>query len=230
MPKMLGILELENRPISHVGALCAEKTHPFPLKRLTVEGANVAKLVSGDSSVRNAYISAARKLEREGVSAITTNCGFSSLYQNDVAASVNVPVIMSSLALVPFVAPNLPKGMQVGILTYDSTKLLEIHLEGAGWSSADFSVAIGGIEGSLTWKLLADPEPDASREVITDDVLNGVRALIKAEPTIGAIVLECAGFTLAGDAVRSETGLMVADFVTLANILMEISPPNLAAR
>ncbi|MER8634221.1 hypothetical protein NKH55_31450 [Mesorhizobium opportunistum] len=224
--KILGILELENRPISHFGALCAPDTHQFPIKRLTVEGANVARLIAGDRSLKDAYISGARKLESEGVSAITTNCGFSSLHQAEVAAAVLLPVVLSSLALVPLVAKSLPRGRKVGILTYDSTKLAEHHLDAAGWSSKEIDVAIGGIEGSLTWQRLADACPDAPPELITADVLAGVKSLLRAEPKVGALVLECAGFTLAAQAVRRETGFLVADFVTLAKTLIEVSPPR----
>lgn len=223
--KTLGILELENRPIGHLGALCAPETHQFPIKRLTVEGATVARLVAGDRSLKDAYILAARELESEGVAAITTNCGFSSLYQAEVAAAVSVPVVMSSLALVPLAAKSLPLGRKVGILTYDSTKLAEHHLNAAGWSSTEIDVAIGGIEGSLTWQRLAETLPDVTSDLITADVLAGAKSLLNAEPTVGALVFECAGFTLAAEAVRRDTGLLVADFVTLAKMLIEVSPP-----
>ncbi|RWP97609.1 hypothetical protein [Mesorhizobium sp.] len=224
--KTLGILELENRPISHFGALCAPETHQFPIKRLTVEGANVARLIAGDRSLKDAYVSGARKLESAGVSAITTNCGFSSLHQAEVAAAVSVPVVLSSLALVPLAARSMRWGRKVGILTYDSSKLAEHHFNAAGWSSKEIDVAIGGIEGSSTWRRLADPCPDAPPDLITSDVLAGVRALFKREPMIGALVLECAGFTLTTEIVRREIGLLVADFVTLAKMLIEVSPPR----
>ncbi|MER9977810.1 aspartate/glutamate racemase family protein [Mesorhizobium sp. M0085] len=224
--KILGILELENRPISHLGALCAPETHQFPIKRLTVEGANVARLIAGDRLLKDAYVSAAQELESQGVSAITTNCGFSSLHQAEVAAAVSVPVVLSSLALVPLIAKSLASGRKVGILTYDSTKLGELHCNAAGWSSKEIGVAIGGIEGSPTWERLADPCPDASPELITTDVLAGVKSLLRDDPAVGAVVLECAGFTLAAEAVRRETGLLVADFVTLAKMLIEVSSPG----
>ncbi|RWP83970.1 MAG: hypothetical protein EOR11_21940 [Mesorhizobium sp.] len=224
--KTLGILELENRPISHLGALCAPETHQFPIRRLTVEGANVARLIAGDPSLKDAYVSGARELEREGVSAITTNCGFSSLHQAEVAAAVSVPVVLSSLALVPLAAKSMPSGRKVGVLTYDSTKLAEHHFNAAGWSSKEIDVVIRGIEGSLTWQRLADACPDAPPDVIISDVLAGVKSLLKAEPTVGALVLECAGFTLAAETVRQEIGLFVADFVTLAKVLIEVSPPR----
>jgi hypothetical protein len=41
--------------------------------------------------IHEAYI-AARGMEKDGVAAITSNCGFTARFQKDVAASVSIPV------------------------------------------------------------------------------------------------------------------------------------------
>ncbi|MEX3950639.1 aspartate/glutamate racemase family protein [Paraburkholderia sp. EG287A] len=223
--KVLGILELENRPMMHPGALSAPGTFGFPVKRLTVPGATTNSVVGSSSAIiKEAYIACAKQLESEGVSAIIANCGFSAPFQNDVAAAINVPLALSSLLLVPLLARTLPAGKVVGILTYDSTKLEERHFAGAGWSTREISVAVGGIEGSETWRELAEPNPVISPEVVTGDIVSAVESLMKANPAIGAIVLECAGFPLAADAVREATGLPVADYVSLGRLMIEMSP------
>src|SRR5919198_842274 len=51
-----------------------------------------------------AAIQGARELERGGVRAITTNCGFLAMFQRELAAAVSVPVFTSTLMLVPLVA------------------------------------------------------------------------------------------------------------------------------
>ena len=55
-----------------------------------------------------AFVEGARALEREGVGAVTTNCGFLVKYQRELAAAVAVPVFSSSLLLVPLVHRVLP--------------------------------------------------------------------------------------------------------------------------
>ena len=74
----------------------------------------------------------ARALEREGVRAITTNCGFLAMYQTDMAAAVSIPVFTSSLMLVPLVYRMLPPGKVVGIMTVDASSLRPDHFAGAG--------------------------------------------------------------------------------------------------
>ena len=49
------------------------------------------------------FVEGARSLEREGVGAVTTNCGFLVKYQAELTKSVRVPVLTSSLLLVPSV-------------------------------------------------------------------------------------------------------------------------------
>ena len=52
-----------------------------------------------------------------GAEAITTNCGFLSLFQRELAAAVGVPVATSSLMQVPWVQATLPPGKRVGVVT-----------------------------------------------------------------------------------------------------------------
>lgn len=223
--KALGILELQNKPLELPKTLAGPETFRFPVKRLQVPGASARHVVDGDRSVRDAYIHSARQLEKEGVAAIIANCGFTALFQADVAAAVSIPVALSSLLLVPVVAKTLPPGRKIGILTYEASKLTEHHFVGAGWSSREISVVVKGIEGSESWQELVKPIPKPRVTVLIKDVMAAATCLLQAEPDIGALVFECTAFPVAADTVRRETGLRVADVLTLANMLIEMSPP-----
>ncbi|MCQ1769637.1 aldehyde dehydrogenase family protein [Neorhizobium galegae] len=144
--------------------------------------------------------------------------------QGGVASAVSIPVGLSSSILVPFMARLLPAGRSIGLLTYDATKLQERHFNSAGWSSADTPVAIGGIEGSDSWREFAAHVPDISSEMLNRDVMAATSALLPANPSIAVLVFECIGFPLAIDSARKHTGLPVADFVTLGRMLIETTP------
>ncbi|TIX45920.1 MAG: hypothetical protein E5W81_01520 [Mesorhizobium sp.] len=221
--KVLGILELETKPVEHAGFMAGPDTFPFPVKRRQVPGAFTRNVIDGDTSVAAGYVAAARELERQGVSAIVSNCGFTGLYQAAVAQAVSIPVAMSSLLLVPFVARTLRPGSKIGLLTYDAPKLTENHYACAGWSSKDISVAVGGIEGSELWYEFAKPAPNIDVAVLIRDVRAAARKLFDVNPDIGAFVFECTAFPLAADGVRRDTGLRVADVTTLATMLYSMS-------
>lgn len=222
--KILGILELENRPANLPGTLSGPETFQFPVKRITVPGAWTRNVIDGDRSVRDAYVECARKLESDGVSGIIANCGYTALFQADVSAAVSIPVALSSLSLVPLVAATLPSGRKVGIITYESGKLTEAHFVAAGWSSDDIPVSVAGIEDTETWHQMTEPVLAYSPDLLINDVMKSVRSLLEADPAIGALVFECTAFPLAADTVRRETGLPVADILGLARMLVDMSP------
>ena len=124
-----------------------------------------------------------------GVRGVTTNCGFLSLYQDDLRAALGVPVAASSLMQVQAVQALLPPGRQVGILTVSRESLSPTHLAAAGVpqdtpvegtdDGEEFTDAILGNRLSL--------DVDACRR----DMLDAARRLVAQHPSIGAIVLEC---------------------------------------
>ena len=82
-----------------IGMLCAEwnipfvpgdlnnaNTFPFPIRYETVPGASGAAVLRGTGGqFADSMVAAARKLEAEGVRAITGNCGFMVAFQDHVA-------------------------------------------------------------------------------------------------------------------------------------------------
>jgi hypothetical protein len=79
-------------------------TFDFPVRYHRVDGASPDKVVrGGHQALLPSFIEGARFLEREGVRAITTNCGFLAKFQREMVAAVSIPVFTSSLMLVPLV-------------------------------------------------------------------------------------------------------------------------------
>jgi len=50
-----------------------------------------------DPTLIQPFVDGARELEREGVKAITTSCGFLAAFHPQITSSVNIPVFTSSL-------------------------------------------------------------------------------------------------------------------------------------
>ena len=142
----VGILMLDTRFPRIPGDMGNATTFDFPVRYHRVTGASPDRVVrQGQRELLPAFIEGARFLEREGVRAITTNCGFLAKFQPELAASVGVPVFTSSLMLVPLVQRMLPPGRAVGILTVNATSLHPEHLTGAG-IAPDAPVVVAGLE------------------------------------------------------------------------------------
>src|SRR5512140_1147356 len=87
----LGILMLEARFPRIPGDMGNGTTWPFPLPYRVVRGASPAKVVLQNAQgLLPAFIEAAQDLVRQGAEAITTNCGFLSLFQHELAAAAGV--------------------------------------------------------------------------------------------------------------------------------------------
>src|SRR5215467_10494679 len=113
---------------------------------------------------------AAAELVRLGADGITTTCGFLSLFQQEIAAHVGVPVATSSLMQIPFIERLLPPGKRVGVLTVSASNLTAEHLHAAG---ADPATPVVGTDGGSEFRrvMINDEErldvAAAKRDIVT---------------------------------------------------------------
>ncbi|MFO0996285.1 MAG: hypothetical protein U1F33_06335 [Alphaproteobacteria bacterium] len=222
----LGMLQLAHTPVRLPGAISSPSTYDFPVRYQQVPGAWTKNVIGPDDEIHKAYIAAARAMEKDGIAAITSNCGFTARFQKEVAAAVSIPVALSSLLLVQFMARIVPPGKKLGVLTYDAKQLGDVHFNGAGWSQKNLPVVVGGIEGSESWVEMVKPDPKCTVAMLERDVVAAARKLRAAHPDIAMLVLECSAFPIAAAAVRRETGLPTVDFSTLQRIIMDAVTPR----
>ena len=207
----LGILMLEARFPRIPGDMGNALTWPFPVLYRVVRGATPERVVlEGARGLLPDFIAAAEELVALGAEAITTNCGFLSLFQRELAAAVKVPVATSSLMQVPWVQATLPPGRRVGVLTVSRASLTPAHLEAAG---APPDTPISGTEGGRAFfRVLIRAEAiDMDVGLAEQDILDAGRALVAAHPEVGAIVLECTNMPPYAAALQDALGLPVHD-------------------
>lgn len=217
----LGILMLEARFARIPGDMGNATTWPFPVLYRVVRGATPDRVVTGGAAgLLPDFVAAARSLVADGAEAITTNCGFLSLFQAALQAAVPVPVATSALLQVPWVQTLLPPGRRVGIITVAAASLTPAHLAAAN-VPADTPV-VGLDEGGreLFQVLIRAARDDLDPARAAEDVLDAGRRLLSAHPTVGAIVLECTNLPPYAAALADATGLPVFDAVTLGHWLM----------
>jgi Asp/Glu/hydantoin racemase len=208
----LGILMLEARFPRIPGDMGNAQTWPFPVLYKVVRGASPQRVVRERAAgLLPAFLEAARELVALGADGITTNCGFLSLYQAEIARHVGVPVATSSLMQVPFVESLLPPGRRVGILTVSARDLSPEHLAAAG-VAADTPVA-GTEEGVEFTRVLIGNERELDVAKAEEDILAAGRELLRRHPAVGAIVLECTNMGPYARALSEAVGLPVFDIV-----------------
>jgi Asp/Glu/hydantoin racemase len=215
----VGILMLDTRFPRIPGDMGNATTFPFPVRYHRVAGADPDRVVRrGADGLLPAFVEGARALEREGVGAVTTNCGFLVKYQRELAASVAVPVFTSSLLLVPLVHRMLPPGRRVGIMTVNAASLGPEHLAGAG-IAPDTPLAVAGLEGEKEFtRVLLGDEMELDPELAREEHVRVARRLVSEHPDVGAIVLECTNMPPYTADIQRETGRPVFDITTLVRM------------
>jgi hypothetical protein len=211
----LGILMLEAKFPRIPGDMGNGTTWPFPVLFRVVRGATPERVVlEGARGLLPEFIAAARELVDLGAEAITTNCGFLSLFQRELAAAVQVPVATSSLMQVPWVQATLPPGKRVGVVTVSRGSLTPAHLAAAG---VPLDTPVVGTEGGREFfRVLIKAEAvDMDVALAEQDILDAGRALVAALPEVGAIVLECTNMPPYAAALQAELGLPVYDIYSM---------------
>ena len=212
----VGILMLDARFPRIPGDMGHAMTWPFPVHYRIVRDATPDRVVrQGAGGLLAAFVAAARELAADGVDGITTNCGFLSLFQEEIAAAVPVPVATSSLMQVALVNRLLAPGRRAGILTISASTLTRAHLERAGVPDG---TPVGSTEGGreFTRAILCN-EAELDVEEARRDNVEAAVALRDANPDLGALVLECTNMVPYAADIRDATGLPVfsiASFVT----------------
>lgn len=185
----LGILMLDARFPRIPGDMGNAQTWPFPVLYRVVKDATPERVVLNQAAgLLTPFLEAAADLVAQGAEAITTNCGFLSLFQAELAAHVGVPVATSALLQVPWVQAMLAPGQRVGIITVSATALTPRHLEAAG---------------------VPPDTPIAGTE------LEAGQQLVTRHPDVGAVVLECTNMPPYARALRAALGRPIFDIYSI---------------
>lgn len=211
----LGILMLEARFPRIPGDMGNGTTWPFPVLYRVVRGASPDKVVlQGARGLLPDFIAAAKDLVSQGAEAITTNCGFLSLFQKELAGEVGIPVATSSMMQVPWVQAMLPPGKRVGLVTVSGSTLTPAHLAAAG---VPLDTPVAGTEnGREFFRVLIKAEKDDMDVTLAEkDILDAGKDLLARHPDVGAIVLECTNMPPYAAALQAETGVPVYDIYSM---------------
>src|ERR1035437_9561696 len=112
----IGILMLDWHIPFIPGDVGNASTYDFPVQFQKVQGATGDAVISRqDPAITPHFVEAARRLEAQGVRAITGDCAYMGAYHEAVAEAVEVPVFLSSLMQVPMVVAMLGRHQKLAV-------------------------------------------------------------------------------------------------------------------
>lgn len=224
MPAQVGIVMLDAdipRPLGDVGN---PQSYPFAVEMAVCQGATSNQVVEhAAGGLVPALTETARMLERNGVRAVSTCCGFLAIHQRELAAALHVPVATSSLLQVPMILQMLQPDQLVGVVTANGSTLGNEHLAAVGIGEhLQHRVQVIGLEKTQhLYPVLMGKNGHLDQKLAEDEVLLAVRQALKERPRIGAFVMECTNLPPYSEAVRTMTGLPVWDALSMIRWLKE---------
>jgi hypothetical protein len=216
----IGVICLETVFTKIPGHIRNPSTFDFPVIYEVARGATPERVVTqADPSLIEPFRAAAQTLQARGAAAVTTGCGFLVLFQKQLAEAVSVPLFASSLIQLPMVHRMLGAERKVGLLVAKQVSLTPRHLAAIG--AGDVPVCVTGLESSTEFRevMLEGRRVELDVERLEADVLHQVRELARANPDLGALVIECTDLVPFAHAIQQRLGLPVFDIVTLTNMV-----------
>lgn len=211
----IGILMLKTKFPRIPGDIGNASTWDFPVLYKVIEKAIPDVVVrKGAPGLLEPFVQGAQELEKEGVRAITTNCGFLALFQKEMASAVNIPVFTSSLMQVPLAYAMIKPSQKVGIITIHAKSLTQNHLSCVGADKTPH--IIYGTEGEKEFsRVILDDEMELDVDTSRDELVRVAKRMVAEHPEVGAIVLECTNMPPYAAAIRKEIDLPIFDIFTL---------------
>ncbi len=219
MENTLGILMLDTKFPRIVGDIGNEQSFSFPIIKKTIYGADPKSVViDGNESLLKPFIEGAIELEKQGVKAITTSCGFLAMFQKELSNAVKIPVFASALLLANTISAMLPEEKIVGIMTANSETLSEKHFRGV--SIENVPKVVYGMEGTGFSSVFVGNSDTLDKELAEKEMVKVAKKMVEENPNVGAILFECTNMPPYTKAVEEGTGLKVYHILSLAEGIM----------
>lgn len=211
----IGILLLETSVPFIPGDVANATTYDFPVRFQPVKGFTVARAIGKDPTVYPDLKRAAEMLKEQGVRAVTGDCGFMAVHQKRLAKELGLPVFLSSLIQIPFIAAIIGSDKKIGILTADSHALTSELFRDIGVENTD-GLVVEGLEASEHFYQSAIEETgELDSSAIEKEVVRAAEKMIERDSAIRALLLECSLLPPYAAAVQQAVNLPVFDYITM---------------
>ncbi|HVM79833.1 MAG TPA: aspartate/glutamate racemase family protein [Stellaceae bacterium] len=215
----IGILQLDCSLPFIPGDVDNASTYSYPVLYRVVPGLSTAACLRGAPELAAAAVVEARELEKQGVRAIASDCGFMLQFQDAVRQAVRIPVWMSSMLQLPMIAAGLGSDRPIAVVTADSSNLTPEFLARAGVAVRNPVLILGLQEMPEFKSAVLDEKGSINAALIEEEVVGAVRRAKEKHPDLGAVLLECSMLPPYARAVQDAVGVPVFDFVTMIDFL-----------
>jgi len=192
---------------------------------LTFEMAQAGKFTE---AVERNFAEAIKYLELKGANAITGDCGFMMAFQVLARKIATRPIFMSSMVQCPIIASAFDPKEKILVLTANGQTLKpqkEVLLNSCGFDVDEDRFLIFGCQDIPGFDAVAKGEA-VPLDIVQPGIVKMTMEILKKQPLIQGILLECTELPPYADALRAATGLCVWDAITAADFYINAYKDN----
>jgi len=192
---------------------------------LTFEMAQAGKFTE---QVERNFAEAIKYLELKGANAITGDCGFMMAFQVLARKIATRPIFMSSMVQCPIIACAFDPKEKILVLTANGQTLKpqkDVLLNSCGFDVDEDRFLIYGCQNIPGFDAVAKGEA-VPLDIVQPGIVKMTMEILKKEPLIQCILLECTELPPYADALRAATGLCVWDAITAADFYVNAYKDN----
>ena len=223
----IGILMMDYLFARPSGDIGNAKSFNYPVLYEVVENFNLES-TNDDEEKRTVecLIEAAKKLERRGVKIIFASCGLLLPYQELLSESLNIPVCLSPLIMLPMIQQIIGLNKKVVVLMSRENKNIEKNLaELVGIDKNNYIIAVMNNCPEFIQGIDNPQEPyKYDTNLVEAEILNVCDDVLSQHQDVGAFLLECTNMGPYSNALRNHTHLPVFDIVVLINMMESVLP------
>jgi hypothetical protein len=213
----IGILLLDTCVPFIPGDVANATTYSFPVRFHKVEGFTVQRALGKDAAMYDRLREAAEALVRQGVRAVTGDCGFMGIHQKKLAQVLPVPVFLSSLLQIPFIALLIGEHAKIGVITADAHSLTADLLAAVGVHETA-NLVIAGLQNQSNFRAFGlDESGLLDAAAVEAEAIAVAQQVVAQVPETAAILLECSLLPPYAAAVQQAVRLPVFDYITMIN-------------
>lgn len=210
----IGILMLDSFVPFVPGDVGNASTFSFPVRYQIIHGLAFQNLFDEQQDCLPQIVHAGRKLEKAGVKAVTADCGFMVLYQQQLAEALSVPVFTSSLLQLPFIDKLLGPADRIGVITASANKLTDSILQKAG-ADPNRIVAVGMEEKPNFSRAALEETGWLDTDAVEKEAVQTAVELVEKNPEVSVLLLECSILAPYAKAIQDKVNLPIFDYVTM---------------
>jgi len=211
----IGIIVLEERIPCPPGTPGNPTTFSFPVCYEVARGVGAPALRQSEPGGLDSFIAAGRRLVERGAWAVAGNCGLMIVHQEALARALSVPVLLSSLLQLPWIARMLNPDAAIGIIVSRAASLNAEHLRLAR-AGSDARIVLASMEGKPHFTTaVCDERGELDVDAVSAEAVDVATALVRDHPEVKALLFECVDLPPYAHAVQEAVGLPVFDMTTL---------------